>query len=598
MIRLVCLLFPAVLLNSQPVAAGSCFYDFEDNYIGDWTQRCQSGTWYAVSGEVRASTSKTCTALSCPQITDETNVLLTSQGTATHALGLIARLEDGDSGIYAYVSPDANVARIRRVAGGFTSTILASLTADFPSYVDYELTFQCFEEQLHFEIFVPSTSQSWVLDAVDDAVVPGDCGLVTGDEDLASWEWFAAETLIPLCVSALEADDDMTGESQGDGDRAFEPGEEVELAVALSNQGGETLTGVTVTMEAASPLLTVTDATETFGSISPGGAAWCADDFGIFAALSAPAGEYPLTLHVTADGGFDAEIEMIMPVGCGVSYDCESGSDGWTSGALETGWGDQWHVSTTRNHTAGGTHSFKCGSTGSGDYADLLYCAETGPWFNAPLGGTLTFWMWTDIQEAVAPGYALDGGLVRLGQFTEWTDVDPTGGYPWQIVSGTTGPFDAGTGVYSGTQGWQQVSFPVPSDLAGPVRMRLVFGSDATGNREGWYVDDILLEGSTGVEPDPGTSPTEPLLDAFPNPFRGAVTISISGVTGSVQTLEVYDLSGRLVSELSATATGGAAVVQWDGATADGGRLPPGIYVLRCRLPGGESIVRRLIRTE
>ena len=32
-------------------------------------------------------------------------------------------------------------------------------------------------------------------------------------------------------------------------------------------------------------------------------------DLSAAAALSAPAGEYPLTLHVTADGGFDAEDE-------------------------------------------------------------------------------------------------------------------------------------------------------------------------------------------------------------------------------------------------------------------------------------------------
>lgn len=192
MYRLLCILAACGL--STQVHASYFSDDFEDNDISDWTPSCGKTFWYAVGGQARTSTGHSCSALLCPWMPESMDVLISTAGTATHVLGLVARMSDPDTGIYAYVSPDYDVARIRLVSCGSTSTILNSLSADFPSYVDYELNLLCTGNQLLLEIIVPSTMQYWQLEAVDPAPVSGACGLATGDEPLASWNWYSAQT--------------------------------------------------------------------------------------------------------------------------------------------------------------------------------------------------------------------------------------------------------------------------------------------------------------------------------------------------------------------------------------------------------------------
>lgn len=184
----------AACVVSAQVHASYFSDDFDDNDISDWSPSCGPASWYAVSGQARTSTFYSCSALLCPWMPESMDVLVSTSGTATHVFGLVARMSDPDTGIYAYVSPDYDVARIRLVSCGSTSTILTSLSADFPSYVDYELNLMCSGEQLFFEIIVPSTMQYWQLEAVDPAPAGGMCGLATGDETLASWDWFSAQT--------------------------------------------------------------------------------------------------------------------------------------------------------------------------------------------------------------------------------------------------------------------------------------------------------------------------------------------------------------------------------------------------------------------
>lgn len=191
--RLMCLF--AICGFCAQIHASGFFTDFEDNDLSGWAPGCGSGCWYAVSGQARASTPETCSALLCPWVPESMDVRVSTSGTATdHVLGLVARMSDSNTGIYAYVSPDGDVARIRLVRLGRTSTILASLSADFPILVDYELNLSCIGEQILFEIIVPSTNDHWLLEAVDSFPATGRCGLATGHERLASWNWFSAQT--------------------------------------------------------------------------------------------------------------------------------------------------------------------------------------------------------------------------------------------------------------------------------------------------------------------------------------------------------------------------------------------------------------------
>lgn len=86
--------------------------------------------------------------------------------------------------------------------------------------------------------------------------------------------------------------------------------------------------------------------------------------------------------------------------------------------------------------------------------------------------------------------------------------------------------------------------------------------------------------------PLPNTS--RAVLEAKPNPFTRATTISFApGATASGM-LRIYDNNGRLVRELSA-----AGSVIWDGKNRTGEILSPGIYF--CRLAGSSNDWTKLV---
>jgi len=73
-------------------------------------------------------------------------------------------------------------------------------------------------------------------------------------------------------------------------------------------------------------------------------------------------------------------------------------------------------------------------------------------------------------------------------------------------------------------------------------------------------------------------SHTGPVLSAWPNPFNPAVTISL-GVVGSIVQTHVYDISGRMVTDLTKRMVNG--LVTWDASAQ-----PSGVYVVRATVNG------------
>jgi hypothetical protein len=569
------------------MSTGEAFYDdFEDNYIGDWEERCWSANWYAEDGMAQCTDAVHCCALMAPNGEYTQDCVVNAYGTAVHVFGVMARLDDSDSGVFGFVSPDHDVARIRLVSNGSASTILTSLHYDFPSYVDYELTFTCEGEDLHLLIECPSTGEDWELEAIDPYVHEGKYGLQAGDESHAYWEWFEATTSGGGgdygILHAFSVDDDNYGQSSGDGDMAFEAGETLELGIALENTGSEPLENAFAVLQSLDPDIFVSVYSGNYGTIDPGEVAWPYDDYVISADPGAYEQQtYPMRLTVFADGGYSEAHDFDFPLGAGITCDVESGAGGWSAELMEDGWGNQWHRSDARNHTTAGSWSFKCGDANGGDYDDLLYCAEVSPLFNVPLNSELSFWIWTDAQ-CVRADEAYDGGRFQIGQLGNWEDLTPAGGYPYQIVEGTTGPYEPGTGVYSGVEGWQQVSLTMSSQYAGPRQLRWVFGSDASGNREGWYVDDVSVSVGTGIGERPGVGIHGELrADAFPNPFNGSVEFSLYVPSASGARIEIYDMAGRLVREMSYTGGAGEASVVWNGSGPSGSPVAPGMYMAR-----------------
>ena len=61
--------------------------------------------------------------------------------------------------------------------------------------------------------------------------------------------------------------------------------------------------------------------------------------------------------------------------------------------------------------------------------------------------------------------------------------------------------------------------------------------------------------------------------------------------------LRVFDLAGRLLWKREEEGRAGAKVLAWAGDGADGGRVPPGTYIVELRIEGdgGDQTQRRII---
>ena len=577
-----------------PNTVNAFFDDFNDGDISDWEPRCAPGVWQPTTGMVYGSTGTTPAVLAPVAEYSVENCEIEVSVKGGHAHGMIARLTDGDTGVIAYISPDHDVARIRVVSAGGLSTILSSMDFPVPDNEWFDLTFILDGPNLTFHIHAPSTGDTWTLTAIDPNPQPGNFGLLMGDEPGALWDWISVSDVFgDVSISWLQTDD----VAWGNGNMAFEAGEGVELGIQLLNQTESTLVNAFAIIQSLDTDIQVTQDRVDFGNIPAGESTWGSNTFGLLSSSGAPEGEvYGFLVSVFADGGYNDQLDLELPLGSGVSTDVESMTEGWTFDLVEPGWANNWHYSSARNHTPSGSQSFKCGDIGGGDYDTNVYAYVSTPLFNTPLTGSMTFWMWIDAHYPSAQDAALafDGGLLQYGRCGTWIDMIPTGGYPYEIAAGSSGPFEDGTGVFSGYAGWELWSVIIPDSLAGPGQVRFVFGSDASGTREGWYIDDVNITGSTRIVEEGFISVNGPDLRIWPNPFFGSLTFTVSGMEDGPLSMEVYDLSGRLLASPEFEAGGSERSLLWDGRCSDGSTIPAGIYITR--LSGTDPLVRTLVK--
>jgi hypothetical protein len=85
----------------------------------------------------------------------------------------------------------------------------------------------------------------------------------------------------------------------------------------------------------------------------------------------------------------------------------------------------------------------------------------------------------------------------------------------------------------------------------------------------------------------------------YPNPFAGQLRIDyvLSVSDRSAARLCVYDVSGRLVSDLSAqlSVIGSPASVMWDGCDDLGRRVPAGVYFVKLTAAGYQNVQKTVL---
>ncbi len=85
------------------------------------------------------------------------------------------------------------------------------------------------------------------------------------------------------------------------------------------------------------------------------------------------------------------------------------------------------------------------------------------------------------------------------------------------------------------------------------------------------------------------------LMQNFPNPFNPSTTITFDVAKAGNVTIQVYDVSGRLVvALLNAHQEVGRHRVEWNGKNANGSLMPSGIYFYRMRAAGYE-VTKKMI---
>jgi len=399
--------------------------------------------------------------------------------------------------------------------------------------------------------------------------------------------WFPYTINAPVLRLAFFTIDDGTG---GDGDGVLEPGESAALRIVLDNAGHGAASGLSATLVSLSDTLAVTQPIAGAAVIPPGAAVALEPDYGVaLAAHAISPSLVPCALQISGDWDLSLAFGFHLPVG-GFRDDMESGEGGWTHGVVTPGFIDQWHLSSHRNHTPGGSMSWKFGGPNGTVYADSSDGALTTPPIEVLQFTTLTFWHWID-AEAVIGGQndAYDGGLVELSlDGGPWQQVAPDGGYPYQIrASLRPGPFPPGTPVFSGAHNWSQETFSLQTD-GGSMRLRFRFGSNGTVRKEGWYIDDLAVTSYTNASAvDAPPEGRAGLGQASPNPFAPETRIRFSLPDAQTVTLRVLDAQGRVVRTLvDERLPAGEHAAVWDGRDARGAPAGSGVYFSRLDTPG------------
>ena len=300
-----------------------------------------------------------------------------------------------------------------------------------------------------------------------------------------------------IMLSMVEIDD---GNNQ-----RLDPGESADLSITLVNTGTAESRNVIASIHTDSPYLEIIQDTGSAAILENGIGVVFAPAYEIIAGDDCPlSANIPVYVDIIDEMGYYRTTLFEIVIG-GLFETFETGAQGWTHETAAAGWEDQWCLTDNRNYTLNGTTSWHCGPADGSNYTDNLNAGLLSPVYDILPGATLTFRHWMEAEVSQSnPGNSYDGGVIEMSlDGSAFMQLYPVGGYNSYIrdYPPDMGPFVAHFQVFSGNIFWEEVVVDLDIFPDGQGVFRFRFGSNSTGAREGWYVDDVEVTYYSPVTP-------------------------------------------------------------------------------------------------
>jgi hypothetical protein len=469
-----------------------------------------------------------------------------------------------------------------RNAGQDTAYYVTALISTASPYVSFVDSTGVYGDIPPGGVITPSWSFAYfILPACPDSeIVEFDLSIDYGDTTVL--RSFQTTVHAPvLSVAGVSLADTLYGDANG----CLEAGETFELVLDFKNVGSGEGCGAAIQISENDPYVTLDVDSAYIDTIGVDSTRAAAPAYLITLTGECPEfHEIDLEITISFASGRQLSDSTIIYVGGWLEDDFEGGAAGWSHNNLWPTYADDWHLETYRNHTPGGSYSWKFGGSGSANYSNYAYGALVTPELCLSGDATLTFWHYMEV-EMVSQTYAWDGGIVEISTDggETWNQIAPVGGYPHKIYGDTHCPLPKDTPCFGTNAEWEEVEFDL-SAYEGAARLRFAFASGPIATDEGWYIDDIGIVDDLAGADDPGrVAPDRFRLHApAPNPMISRAVVAFDVPLRSQVRVEVFNVEGRVVDTITDDAfEPGRYAIEWNPAV----RLAPGVYFLNMETP-------------
>ncbi len=428
------------------------------------------------------------------------------------------------------------------------------------------------------------------------------------------------------------------------GNGRFDPGETVEMSVALTNAGRIAATATTATLIALSDFISVADGNAAFGDIPAGGTGNNAGDHFTLSAATNTYGGYvaPFLLITHFTGGMVDTTTVSVTVGQRAATD-PVGPDRYGYYAFDN---------TDTSYPDAPTYSWvEISLTGTevvlGDYGDtqdksrivslpfpFQYYGETynhaticsNGWLAMGQSYLTSYRNWTIPGAGGPPAmlavfwddlYQLSGTSKCYQQYdaanhrwiVEWSNFrNYTGGQTVTVQAilydPAWYPTDTGDGIIvfqyqaagssDGTDGYFTVGIENRDQTDGLLYAyfyRYAPGAPAVQTGRAIKFVPQIQEHVPAAAPEAAAAPMTGLGPCRPNPFNPHTTVSFRVAATGPATLRIFDVAGRLISTLvDGVVTAGEHAVTWNGTTSAGQPVASGIYFMRFETGGFQQV--------